>query len=60
MIEFTAFDKAFLKIVGAILIVLGAVMGAFFPARDFEPKYRFIGVLIPGTMLLIGLYFWTI
>lgn len=60
MVEFTGFDKVFLKVLGTVLIGLGAFMGAFFPARDYEPKYRFIGVLVPGTMIIIGLYLWTV
>ncbi|MBI2085099.1 MAG: hypothetical protein HYT71_01135 [Candidatus Aenigmarchaeota archaeon] len=60
MVEFTGFDMVFLKILGTILFVLGLFMGAFFPARDFETKYRFIGVLVPGTMIIIGLYLWTV
>ncbi|MFH0890160.1 MAG: hypothetical protein V1836_03420 [Candidatus Aenigmatarchaeota archaeon] len=58
MFELTSFDRIFLKVLGTILIVLGAFMGAFFPARDYEPKFRFMGILVPGTMLIIGLYLW--
>ncbi|MBI4167412.1 MAG: hypothetical protein HY515_00495 [Candidatus Aenigmarchaeota archaeon] len=60
MVEFTSFDKVFLKILGIILVVLGSFMGALFPAQDYEPKYRFIGVLVPGTMIIIGLYLWSV
>ena len=58
--EFTNFDRIFLKVLGTILVVLGLFMGAFFPARDYEPKYRFMGVLVPGTMIIIGLYIWSV
>ncbi len=60
MVEFTGFDRVFLKALGTILVVLGSFMGAFFPAQDYEPKHRFIGVLVPGTMIIIGLYLWTV
>ena len=60
MVEFTGFDMVFLKALGTILFVTGLFMGAFFPSRDFEPKYRFIGVLVPGTMIIIGLYLWSV
>ena len=60
MVEFTSFDKVFLKVLGTILVVLGLFMGAFFPTRDYEPKYRFVGVLVPGTMVIIGLYMWSV
>lgn len=58
--EFTAFDRIFMKVLGTILVVIGLFLGAFFPARDYEPRYRFIGILVPGTMVIIGLYLWTV
>ncbi|MBI3412788.1 MAG: hypothetical protein HY051_01765 [Candidatus Aenigmarchaeota archaeon] len=60
MVEFTNFDRIFLKVLGTMLFALGAFMAAYFPARDYEPKYRFIGVLVPGTMIIVGLYLWSV
>ncbi len=60
MFTLTQFDLVFLKALGTILIILGSFMGAFFPARDYEPKFRFMGILVPGTMIIIGLYLWTV
>ncbi|MBI1972201.1 MAG: hypothetical protein HYS53_02775 [Candidatus Aenigmarchaeota archaeon] len=60
MVEFTSFDMVFLKVLGTVLIILGFFMGAFFPSRDYEPKFRFIGVLVPGTLIIIGLYLWSV
>ena len=60
MVVLTAFDMLFLKAIGTLLIILAVFMGAFFPSEDYEPKYRFLGILIPGSMFLIGLYLWSV
>ncbi len=60
MFAWTPFDLIFLKVVGAFLILFGLMMGALFPAEDYEPKKRYIGFMFPALLVLSGLLCWII